>query len=71
MFDLIAVVNAYILQLPCVLHPTSALYGLGCKLFGWDRVLLTGLDMPDYCVYHERECLERTMELDTDIFQLF
>lgn len=27
--------------LPCVLHPTSALYGLGY--------------MPDYVVYHERE----------------
>lgn len=28
-------------QLPCVLHPTSALYGLGY--------------MPDYVVYHECE----------------
>lgn len=53
------------MQLPCVLHPTSALYGLGCEsrpvipnhashlvdLF----VRLTVQDMPDYVVYHECE----------------
>ena len=43
--------------MPCHLHPTSALYGLGCEYTGIYRLLhlliSTLSDTADYVVYHE------------------
>jgi pre-mRNA-splicing factor ATP-dependent RNA helicase DHX38/PRP16 len=41
--------------LPTHLHPTSALYGLGCESDGPHRVpqLTIDIDTPSYVVYHE------------------